>query len=315
VSPSRASGVDLSRFAAALAEVRARRVGTVPCGPSPLLGDVVIALDTTGSTQEDARDLVRSGVPHGTIVLAEQQTGGRGRRGRTWVSPPGTGIWATVILRRPLPDAAPQALTLAAAVAVCEGARAGGAAVDIKWPNDIVAGGGPQSGSKVAGVLGEMLAADRETVALLGLGVNYDWGAGADPGRRAAGTVADQPVTDLRACGLDPGIGREEVLASITASLEDALFTAATGGLAAILDRWRPLSPSSAGRRVRVTPVDGDETPGERPAAAATGTTKGIAADGSLLVEDDAGVVHIVRFGGTLRFEATERRNADASDH
>jgi BirA family biotin operon repressor/biotin-[acetyl-CoA-carboxylase] ligase len=299
---------DLARYAGALAEIRAHRVTDSPCGPSPLLGDVVIALGRVGSTQEEARALVRAGAPHGTIVLAEEQTHGRGRRGRAWVSPRGTGLWATVILRRGLPEQAPQGLTLAAAVGVCEAAQSLGAGVEIKWPNDVVAAAG-----KVAGVLGEMLSTDGGSCALLGVGVNYDWG-GRIEGEGVVGAVpavpgppeVDQEASDLRASGLRAGAGREEVLAAIVGSLEDAAAAAGSGRLAEVLDRWRRLSPSSAGRRVRV-----DETGGEP----IRGTTRGIAPDGSLLVEDDGGVTHIVRFGGTLRFEAAAWRNADASDH
>ena len=329
-------GYDLGRLADALAEIRSHRISDTPCGPSPLLGDTVVALGRTGSTQEDARALVRAGAPHGTIVIAEEQTRGRGRRGRSWVSPPGTGLWATVILRRPLPEAAPQVLTLAAAVAVCEGARALGAAVEIKWPNDIIASGGRSAGGKVAGVLGEVLASDAGPCALLGIGVNDDWTAGRqaqvqfDPGwgaarprpsttsttgatdearealaRTAFGAVPiDQPVADLRACGISESRIREDVLASLTAHLEGAVFAAAGGGLPAILARWQGLSPSSEGSRGSVVPVAADETPGEP----VRGTTRGLAADGSLLVEDDAGVVHLVRFGGTLRLDRAEER-------
>jgi len=296
-------GYDLSRFAHALAEVRAHRSADPPCGPSPLLADAVVAFSRVGSTQEEARALVRAGAPHGTIVLAEEQTAGRGRRGRTWISPPGAGIWATVILRRAVPEAAPQGLTLAAAVAVCEAARALGAEVEIKWPNDVIAAEG-----KVAGVLGEMLATGAGPCALLGLGVNYDWGAGnaSDAGGAPAAASLDQEATDLRAAGLRAGAGREDVLAAIVASLEEVVSAAGGGRLAEVLERWRVLSPSSAGRLVTVV-----ETAGEP----VRGTTRGIASDGSLLVEDDGGVAHIVRFGGTLRFEAEARRNADASDH
>lgn len=295
-------GFDLPRCARALAGIRGHRSTDAPCGPHPLLGDAVVGLGRVGSTQEEARALVRAGAPHGTIVLAEEQTEGRGRRGRSWLSPHGAGIWATVILRRGLPESAPQGLTLAAAVAVCEGARSLGAEVEIKWPNDIIASEG-----KVAGVLGEMLATDSGPCALVGLGVNYDWGgrttgAGFPPGPEEL----DQDVTDLRAAGLREDAAREDVLAAILASLEDAASAAGGGRFAEVLDRWKALSPSSSGRRVSVVEAAGEPV---------RGTTRGIAPDGSLLVEDDAGVVHIVRFGGTLRFEPAARRNADASDH
>jgi hypothetical protein len=87
-------------------------------------------------------------------------------------------------------------------------------------------------------------------------------------------------------------------------SLEEPSRGAADGRSRPILDRWKRLSPSSAGRQVTVVPMSADDAPADP----LRGVTRGLAADGSLRVEDAAGVVHVVRFGGTVRFEAAERR-------
>jgi BirA family biotin operon repressor/biotin-[acetyl-CoA-carboxylase] ligase len=121
-----------------------------------MLGRPRLHLRSTGSTNARARELADAGAPHGTLVTASEQTAGRGRQGRTWVTPPGTAIAASLILRR-FDDLLP----LRAGLAVAD--LAGGDA-RVKWPNDVLLGG-----RKVAGVLAEARAPDW---AVLGVGVN-----------------------------------------------------------------------------------------------------------------------------------------------
>jgi len=110
-----------------------------------------------------ARALARAGAPEGTLVVAEEQVRGRGRRGRRWLSPPpGTGLLFTVILR-PRVSRDSSSLTLVGGLAAARAARRWGIPVEIKWPNDLLL-----RGRKCGGVLGET---EREAV-LLGVGVN-----------------------------------------------------------------------------------------------------------------------------------------------
>ena len=111
---------------------------------------------TIGSTNAKARELAAAGAPHGTLVTASEQTAGRGRQGRSWVTPPGTAIAASLILRR-FDDLLP----LRAGLAVADLA---GPAARVKWPNDVLV-----DGRKVAGILAEARAPDW---AVLGIGVN-----------------------------------------------------------------------------------------------------------------------------------------------
>jgi BirA family biotin operon repressor/biotin-[acetyl-CoA-carboxylase] ligase len=111
---------------------------------------------TIGSTNARARELADAGAPHGTLVTASEQTAGRGRQGRTWVTPPGTAIAASLILRT-FDDLLP----LRAGLAVADVA---GAAARVKWPNDVLI-----DGRKVAGILAESRA---PAWAVLGIGVN-----------------------------------------------------------------------------------------------------------------------------------------------
>jgi BirA family biotin operon repressor/biotin-[acetyl-CoA-carboxylase] ligase len=120
------------------------------------LGLPRLHLRSTGSTNVRARALAAAGAPHGTLVTASEQTAGRGRQGRTWVTPPGTAIAASLVLR-----GFDDLLPLRAGLAVADLA---GASARVKWPNDVLL-----HGRKVAGILAEAHAPEW---AVLGIGVN-----------------------------------------------------------------------------------------------------------------------------------------------
>src|SRR5579872_5735087 len=127
----------------------------------------------TGSTNDLASAAADRGEPEGTTFVAGAQTAGRGRRGREWFSPPGSGLYFSTIVRRA--SIAPW-LTLAGGVAVAEGIRtATGLPVQIKWPNDIVStsGAGFRGRRKVAGILAEAASGhDGVHYVVLGIGIN-----------------------------------------------------------------------------------------------------------------------------------------------
>lgn len=271
---------DLARFQGALTEQEA---------PSRY-GQALIAAGTVGSTQEEARAFARLGAPDGTVVIAESQSSGRGRRARCWESPLGGGVWATVILRRSLPVRNPALLTLAGSVALCEAVRERGVpASEIKWPNDLIV-----QDRKFAGLLGEMIMDDGESLALLGFGVNLD----LDPCTLTAGAASG--ATALRTEGLPPSVGREELLASFLRRLEEAVSQVAATDSRPMLERWRALSPSSHGRSVLIDETYNSEGTEPRPLK---GTTRGISPEGALLLEVPPGEIVEVRYGGTLRFQ------------
>jgi BirA family biotin operon repressor/biotin-[acetyl-CoA-carboxylase] ligase len=149
---------------------------------------------TVGSTNEVASELARRGAAHGTLVVAEEQSAGRGRAGRAWLTPPGSALALSLVLRPgKLSPGAAGGLSALGALAVAEAIDAQGGGAQIKWPNDVLL-----DGRKVAGVLvesswvGEVL-----DHAVIGIGVNV----------RPASIPADREV-DFPASCVESGVGR-----------------------------------------------------------------------------------------------------------
>lgn len=212
------------------------------------------------STMTEAARLAEAQAPEGTVVVAEQQTAGRGRLGRTWHSAPGLGIWMTVILRPPLSPMELGPLTLMAAVAVADGiADATGLHTGIKWPNDLLA-----DGKKLCGMLTELVAEqDAVRYVLLGIGINVHHSA-ADFPAELAGTA-----TSIREAAGHP-VDRVAVFRSVLTALDREYGEALTDGFAPVLERWRrgsvtlgcPVTVSGPARTLRgtaeaVTPAGG----------------------------------------------------------
>ncbi|MBQ7825138.1 MAG: biotin--[Clostridia bacterium] len=129
----------------------------------------IIRLSSVDSTNHYAKELAREGAVHKTLVMADEQTQGRGRRGRGWISPAGEGIFMSLILRPDMPPEQVPMISLHTAVAVCLAiSRVTGLEAKIKWPNDIVL-----SGRKVCGMLLEMDAdAQQVRSVVAGIGIN-----------------------------------------------------------------------------------------------------------------------------------------------
>lgn len=136
-----------------------------------LIGREVVYYETTDSTNLRAHDLGEAGAAEGTVVIADRQTAGKGRLGRSWISPPGVNLYASVLLRPSiLPYHAPQ-LSFLSAVAVARAVEEiSGLAPSVKWPNDVLL-----RGRKIAGLLNEM-SAETEGIhyVILGIGVNLN---------------------------------------------------------------------------------------------------------------------------------------------
>ncbi len=132
-------------------------------------GQEICHFPSLDSTNIKAKELAEKGYPQGTLVIADQQSAGRGRRGRGWESPAGTGIFMTLLLKPDINPNNASMLTLVTALAVAKGIEAAsGADVQIKWPNDVIIGG-----KKVCGILTEMSAQfDYINHIVIGIGIN-----------------------------------------------------------------------------------------------------------------------------------------------
>jgi BirA family biotin operon repressor/biotin-[acetyl-CoA-carboxylase] ligase len=176
------------------------------------LGRPRLHLRETGSTNDRARALATAGAPHGTLVTAREQTAGRGRRGRTWVGPPGRALLMSLVLRELDP-----LLPLRAGLAVADLA---GRRARVRWPNDVWVGG-----RKVAGILVE--ARPQSGWAVLGIGVNVavDVADLPDELQTTAGTLGRRP-DEL-----------EDALAELLRALERRLAEPAAASLTALRER------------------------------------------------------------------------------
>ncbi len=233
------------------------------------MGKNVIYETSVTSTQEIAHRLAREGVPEGTLVVAEEQLGGKGRLGRAWHSPIGTGIWMSLILKPKIPPQQAPQLTLLAAVAVIRGiTETTELQCEIKWPNDILL-----NGKKVVGILTEMQAdPDQIHSVIIGIGINVN--------QTSFPKEIQEIATSLK---LEKGqeINRAHLMRSIMAEFEKLYELFLSDGFYPIKQMWEAHAVT-IGRRIIARTING----------AIEGFAKGITEDGILLLEDSHGRTH-----------------------
>ena len=211
-------------------------------------------LRVTGSTNDRARELATAGAPHGTVVLAEEQTAGRGRQGRSWLAPPGRALTLSIVAR--LGGSALELLPLSAAVAVCEACeRAAPVACRIKWPNDVWI-----ERRKVAGILIE--ARPQEGWAVLGIGLN------ADTSEAELDHEIAETATSLRIASGGP-VDREVALEALLERLAERLGSDRDSLLGAYRER---------------DALYGSEIAWSGPDGSSEGRAEGVNEDGNLVV-------------------------------
>ena len=239
--------------------------------------DSLLWFDSIDSTNTRAKELAAQGAPQGTVLVADCQTGGRGRRGRSFHSPAGTGIYMSVILRPNCPPEKLMHLTCAAAVAMCDAVEnACGIRPGIKWTNDLVWGS-----RKIAGILTELgpIRSGAVSYTVIGIGINCNQ------------TESDFPE-DIRsmAGSLHSVTGKSIDRARVAAAMTDALYRMSEILLTEkehILSRYRT-DCITLGKEISVVKADG---------TARHGTALDIDADGALVVRFSGGTAEAVNSG------------------
>ena len=230
-----------------------------------VLGKQVIHHDSISSTMDEAFELGVKGAAEGTVVCAENQTKGRGRLGRNWVSPKGKGIYLSLILRPLLTPTEVAQLTLLSAVAVSEAVKKiCGVTTSIKWPNDLLI-----NNKKVAGILMESSSQmDNVRFVVLGIGLNVNT------------TLSHLPPhsTSLKQ-ETGKQISRVVLIQEILRHLEKWYDILKIKGFAPVLTKWKELS-STLGRRVRIVDSSGE----------LEGEAIGLDAQGGLMIRSESGI-------------------------
>jgi len=216
------------------------------------------------------RQLREGIVGHGAVLLAEQQTQGRGRRGRSWISPFAKNIYCSFVWCFDTGISGLDGLSLVIGIAVIRALNAVGVnGLSLKWPNDVLAGEG-----KLAGILIEV-DGDMEgpTFAVIGIGVNI-----AMP--TASGAAIDQPWTDVQAIS-QAGVGRNQISAYLLDACFDSLKKFCAHGFATFSSDWNELD-ALRGEHVQLT---------LGPGRSVEGRAMGVDASGALLIQTENGLV------------------------
>ncbi len=243
-------------------------------------GDIVYFTETD-STNSQARQRAEAGAAEGTLVVAECQTAGRGRRGRAWVSPEGAGIYLSLIARPRISPAEAPRLTLLTAVAAADAVIAEtGVPVRIKWPNDLLV-----DGRKLAGILTEIRTEmDLVDYVVIGIGIN------ANTPETSLSAIRDQKCTSL---WIETGnrIDRASLLRRFLSEFEACYETFLTEGFASILTRWKAHSA-----------IIGEAVAVDVAGTTHRGRVKDVEDSGVLLLEDEQGKTRRI-FSGDLVIE------------
>lgn len=231
------------------------------------IGHKIVHYFRVDSTSTAALRMASADAQHGTVVLAEEQTAGRGRFGRIWYSEKSSGIYVSIILRPPLAPSAAPVLTLMAGIAAQAAIeRATGLVTDIRWPNDLLL-----NGKKLCGILTEMSAeVDRLHAVVVGIGINVN--------HREIPKELDAIATSLR---LEGGkvYSRAQILVALLREIEQHYHLLLREGNQAIVSRWTAVSSYAQGKRIRVLTGNGEFQ----------AVTAGLEPNGALRVRHDDG--------------------------
>ena len=247
------------------------------------LASHILRFDSLPSTNVEAARRAVEGAPEGLCVVAGEQTAGRGRHQRQWVSPKDAGLYFSIILRPSFEQSFWPLLTLMTAVAVHDALLAVcSLRTDIKWPNDILV-----NEKKLCGILAETVETSLGRAVIVGVGINLT-------------SQAFPPELQGAAASVETETGRRTDQEVVFETLSRLLITGyealqGTGGPEIIVKEWSARSSYASGKRIRVS--ENDES--------FSGTTRGLEPDGALRVETDDGEIRIVRAGDVTAVRAS----------
>ncbi|HJT29769.1 MAG TPA: biotin--[acetyl-CoA-carboxylase] ligase [Pyrinomonadaceae bacterium] len=240
----------------------------------------VLRFESLPSTNTELARRASEGAAEGLVILADEQTAGRGRLQRAWSSPKGAGLYLSILLRPTIPHNLWPLITFMAALAVGDALReAAGVQTDIKWPNDLLSGE-----RKICGILAESIDTPLGRAVILGIGINLT--ANAYPPELA--TVA---TSISEATGMEPD--REQILAAVLDTL--SRWYPRLAEPEQIVDAWSNRSSFASGKLVQVS--NGDDV--------WQGTTCGVEPDGALRLRTSSGEIKLVRAGDVYRIRPT----------
>lgn len=239
--------------------------------PTKTLGKSLVYYEKIDSTNTLAKKLANEGAAEGTVVVAEEQSGGRGRLNRTFLSPFAQGLWFSIILRPPFLPMEVSKMTLLAAVAITKAMRKQGLDCGIKWPNDILA-----NGKKLVGILTELNASmEKINYLVMGIGINTGITKKILP-RDLKKTVTSFVMENVP-------VDRTQLLRDILCEMEHCYFLAQRDGFAPILDEWKSLS-CMLGSSVEITMPD----------RSFSGQAIDLDENGNLLVQTENGIERVL---------------------
>ena len=248
----------------------------------------ILRLDSLPSTNLEAARRAIEGAPEGLCIVANEQTAGRGRLQRQWLSPKGAGLYFSIILRPRIDHSTWSLITFAAALAVHDALlEVCSLETDIKWPNDVLA-----DKRKVCGILAETVETKLGGAVVLGIGINLRSDSLPPALKQSATSV--ESVTGTPA---EP----EAILRALLGTLQNryAKLQQQTGAEETIRE-WCRHSSYAQGKRIRV--ANANET--------LEGTTRGVESDGALRIETDAGKITVVRAGDVTVVRSPVDRNS-----
>jgi BirA family biotin operon repressor/biotin-[acetyl-CoA-carboxylase] ligase len=250
----------------------------------------VTRLEMATSTNEVLATLARDGAPDGAVVVADEQSAGRGRRSRPWISPPGSSLLCSILFRPQIPADQLHNLSSIVGLAALYASRTFGAVkISLKWPNDVITPDG-----KLAGVLAEVVSAAPAAV-VVGIGCNLFWPPNWPPADDPAGLAELMKGATTLGVASGVAVGRDVFLAEFLHQL-DSLYhqLLSRSGFARIAEQYRR-ECSTIGTRVRV------ETPTGNFVGLAVGIT-----DGGLLEIDVAGEHRVINVADVVHLRAVE---------